>query len=140
MKTYLVINKEWVFNMLFALAILVAGAVGCAIEKKIGSYLIGVFMIFLGAGLAVLLSYMLPAAHRFSESGVEFCYLTGSLTVRWEDVERISVSPSAINMMRIGYLLSGPEVRPKNRFTGAFIPKNRKTKSLLESFYKGRIG
>ena len=138
-NTYLVINKGLIFDLLYAFGLIVAGVIGCAIGKTADEYLLGIFVIMIGAILAAVLSLFIPAAHRFSESGVEFYYFMGGITVKWSDVRYISERP-AVSRAKTEYVLCGPDVKTKNRFTGAFIPKTRKTKMMLEKFYHGRIG
>jgi len=136
-------NKHIAFNthliLCFVLFLIFIGlSVGCAIERDIGfSIMFGSFVLLLVFVLAFSPLYFV-----FSDEYVEIVYNFGQREIiKWKDIRTISLMGSWIGAGGGSphYVFAYPRKEKRLFFVVGQIPKTRKTKKLIEKYYKRKI-
>ena len=143
-KAVMRVNKKFiVFNthliLCFVLFLIFLGlSIGCAIECDIGlSIMFGIFVL-----LPVFVFAISPLYFVFSDECVEIVYNFGQREIiKWNDIRNISLMGSWIGAGGglPHYVIAYPRKEKGLFFVVGEIQKTRKTKKLIEKYYKKKI-
>ena len=113
-------------------------SVSCAMEKEIGlSIMFAVFIL-----LPIFVFAISPLYFIFSDEHIEIVYNFGQKEIiKWSEIRNISLLGRWIG--RGGglphYVIAYPRKEKRLFFVAGEIPKTRKTKKLIEKYYKKKI-
>ena len=136
-------EKHIAFNshliLCFILFIIFLGlSIGCALENDIGlSIMFAVFIL-----LPVFVFAISPLYFTFSDYCIEIIYNFGQKEIiKWSDIRNISLMGSWIGAGGglPHYVIAYPRKEKRLFFVVGEIQKTRKTKKLIEKYYKKKI-
>lgn len=136
-------NKYIAFNthlvLFFVLFLIFLGlSIDCATEKEIGlSIMFAVFIL-----LPIFVFAVSPLYFSFTDEYIEIVYNFGqSENIKWKEIRNISLMGSWIGagggLPR--YVIAYPPKEKRLFFVVGEIQKTRKTKKLIEKYYKKKI-
>ena len=138
------VNKKYIaFNthliLCFVLFLIFIGlSIDCAMEREIGlSIMFGIFVL-----LPVFVFSISPLYFSFTDEYVEIVYNFGQREkIRWSDIRNISLMGSWIGAGGgwPHYNIAYPQKEKRLFFVVGEIQKTRKTKKLIEKYYKKKI-
>ena len=136
-------KKTYAFNTLLILCLVLfivflGLCISCAIESDIGlSIMFGIFVL-----LPVFVFAISPLYFVFSDEYVEIIYNFGQREkIKWSDIRSISLMGSWIGAGGglPHYVIAYPRKEKRLFFVVGEIQKTRKTKKLIEKYYKKEI-
>ncbi len=134
-------KKHIAFNthliLCFALFIVFLGlCIGSAIENEIGlSIMFAIFIL-----LPLFVFAVSPLYYTFSDECIEIIYNFGQKEIiKWNEIRSISLLGSWIGSGLPHYVIAYPRKEKGLFFVVGEIQKTRKTKKLIEKYYKKKI-
>ena len=136
-KKHIAINTHLILCVVLFIVFL-GLSISCAIESEIGlSIMFGIFVL-----LPVLVFAISPLYFVFSDEYVEIIYNFGQREqIKWSDIRNISLMGSWIGTGGglPHYVIAYPKKEKRLFFVLGEIQKSRKTKKLIEKYYKKKI-
>ncbi len=136
-KKHIAINTHLILCVVLFIVFL-GLSISCAIENKIGfSIMFGIFVL-----LPIFVFAISPLYFAFSDECVEIIYNFGQKEkIKWSDIRSISLMGSWIGAGGglPHYVIAYPKQEKRLFFVVGEIQKSRKTKKLIEKYYKKKI-
>ena len=131
-KKHIALNTHLVLCF-FLFVVFVGLSISCAIDSDIGlSIMFGVFIL-----LPVFVFAISPLYFVFSDECIEIVYNFGQREIiKWNDVRNISLVGSWTGGGLPHYVIAYPQKEKRPFFILGEIQKTRKTKKLIEKYYK----
>ena len=136
-KKHIALNTHLIL-CLFLFIVFIGLSISCALEKEIGlSIMFGIFVL-----LPIFVFAISPLYFVFSDECVQIIYNFGQKEkIKWSDIRNISLMGSWIG---VGgglphYNIAYPKKEKRLFFVVGEIQKTRKTKKLIEKYYKKKI-
>ena len=136
-QRYIALNTHLMICLIM-FPIFLALSVSCAMEQEIGLSVAFAVLIL----LPLLVFAISPVYFVFSDECIEIVYNFGQReTIKWSDIRSISIVGYWIG--KGGglphYVIAYPIKEKRLFFVSGEIPKTRKTKKLIEMYYKKKI-
>ncbi len=136
-KKHIVLNTHLIL-CLFLFIVFIGLSISCALKKEIGlSIMFGIFVL-----LPIFVFAISPLYFVFSNECVQIIYNFGQKEkIKWSDIRNISLMGSWIGAGGglPHYNIAYPKKEKRLFFVVGEIQKTRKTKKLIEKYYKKKI-